>query len=581
MAETAATPLFDPRPFLRHNDVLQIRPAGPPLVTLYEELSADSGRGTEWTPGYWQSRSCIEALLIDEADFEKCKQAPIENFDHVTDAFKVDSYDGPPKYVPGEQAELYCEDAGIVAVEPVYFDQLWDGHGGKCLIEPSQRLTLYLGLEQRPSRDATTEWIDPYNNQVVMKRRDAGTRREERQLTIRLDRLRDYLAARGKCLYVRRWCERFFTLTDDQLEEFGDDVVETVEAGQIRYKRREILGAKCIEANLSQHFLIRPVGRPAHYLLQDHSAGTPPAEFLNERGDPITPESPAPLMSVISFRRQVLDQFRTRVDGGWALQSIAPGTMWLIFPRGQSLHVSDSPHGQVQCFLKDLYELDREYQDYMRGFCEMSEGKPHPNWWRPSMGHGPPEEAPFEGRLNSAKERLCKAISRVAKDSPFACTAEPVRSADVVRPHPNDGIDFARVCKEVYRKLLTEGRPDDFVRAFGLPALQNEERSLAAINKFLEKHAPEKAAQLIHPFRALNGFRQVDAHPKPMDDALGASGYVAQADFGARFDRLFDELSAAMELMAVLVEREVPSVESAAAPPPPARPAAVPPTAER
>lgn len=239
--------------------------------------------------------------------------------------------------------------------------------------------------------------------------------------------------------------------------------------------------------------------------------------------------------------------------------------MWLIFPRGQSIHVSDSSHGQIQCFLKDLHELDREYQDYMRGFCEMSQGRPHSNWMRPSMGFGPPQQEAFHRRLNAAKRRLCDAISRVSTDSPFACMAEPIRSTDVVRPHPDDGPEFARVCKEIYRKLLVENRPDAFIGAFQLQ-VTSDGKSLAAIKGLLDKLAPERADGFIHPFRALNGFRQVDAHPKPMDDALQASGYDTQDDFGARFDRLLEELCMALETIAILVERAVANSEEGSPP---------------
>jgi len=361
---------------------------------------------------------------------------------------------------------------------------------------------------------------------------------------------------------VRRWSERFFTLQADSLEEFAHDSTADVESGCIHFKRRQICTAACIEAILNQHFLIRPTARPAHYKLRDYRTEDKPVEFLDEQGDPVKPDAHVHPLSVISFRRQVLDQFRSNVDGGWGLQAIAPGTMWLMFPRGQSIHVSDSSHGQIQCFLKDLHELDREYQDYMRGFCEMSEGQPHPNWLLPSMGYGPPSEEPFDVRLNSAKGRTCQAVSQVANDCPFACAAEPIRSADVVRPHPDNGPEFARVCKEVYRKLLVENQPGSFAQAFGL-TVANDGKSIATIKAFLELHAPEKADALIHPFRALNGFRQVDAHPKPMDDALVASGYDAQPDFGTRYDRLFTELCGALEQIAVLAERESAKIEKA------------------
>ncbi|RIK66092.1 MAG: hypothetical protein DCC65_10740 [Planctomycetota bacterium] len=375
-----------------------------------------------------------------------------------------------------------------------------------------------------------------------------------------MDRLRDYLAARGKALYIRRWCQRYFTLNNDRLDAIQHESTVDINDGSIYFERRNVVASPSIESIFNQHFLIEPARRPSHYKLHDYRNEEPPVEFLDERGDPITPDRGVPLLSVISFRRQVLDQFQTNVDGGWSLQSIAPGSMWLIFPRGQNLHVSDSSHGQIQCFLKDLHELDHEYQEYMRGFCEMSQGKPHPNWSRPSMGDGPPQQEAFHRRLNAAKRRLCDAISPISADSPFACMADPIRSTDIVRPHPNDGREFARVCKEIYRKLLVENRPGAFIRAFGLtpPA---DGRSLAAIRALCDKFAPEKADQLYDPFRALNGFRQVDAHPKPMEDALQASGYDAQPDFGARFDRLFEELCSALETMAILVEREVARIE--------------------
>jgi len=190
---------FDPKAFLRHDDVLASSLVGPPQVTLYHESLVSQPNVREWLPGYWQSRCCVESCLIDEADFEKCSEAPIQNFNGLADAFKVDCYDPPSKYVPGEEAELFCGEAGVLAVEPVYFDQFWDGLGGKCLLEPSQRLTLYLELERRPVADtAIAEWVDPYDGRVVITRRDVGHRRDERRVTICLDRLRDYLAARGR-----------------------------------------------------------------------------------------------------------------------------------------------------------------------------------------------------------------------------------------------------------------------------------------------------------------------------------------------------------------------------------------------
>lgn len=561
MSESPAQPQFDALTFLHHRDLIAQRVDGPPHVTLYFESPLVHSTQQAWTPGYWQLNHMIEAFLIDPEDFDKCKSATFEHFGGITDAFKVDCYDDPPKYIPGEQAELYYEDAGVVAVEPVYFDQFWDGLHGKCLIEPAQRLTLYLELEQRAGPDVmTTLWVDPYNGNAVVKRQDCGDREHARNLTIRLDRLRDYLAARRKVLYVRRWSQRYFSLDDNRLDAVRNRSTIEIEVGSICFERRNVLTTPTIEAILNQHFVIQPAPRPSHYKLRGYRNDEPPVEFLDERGDRITADRVVPPLSVISFRRHVLDQFRSNADGGWNLQSIAPGTMRLIFPRGQSLHVSDSSHGQVQCFLKDLYELDRGYQEYMCGFCEMSQGRPHANWWRPSMGFGPPQQEAFHRRLNTAKRRICDALDRVSKDSPFACLANPVLSTNIVRPHPGDGPAFARICKELYRKLFVENRPDGFIRTFGLTVIPTG-RSLAAIKVFLERHAPEKAEQLFHPFHALNEFRQVDAHPKPMEKALQASGYDAQQDFGALFDRLLEELCLALETVALLVEREAAKAE--------------------
>ena len=551
---------IDAKSFLQHRDMLAIDPICPPEITLYSETMKNAPM-KHWTPGYWQSRCYIESFLIDEADYDTCCHAPIQNFDGLTDGFKVDCFDAPYRYIPGEEAELRCEEAGSVSVEPVYFDQYWDGLGGARLLEPAQRLTLYLELEHpagtlRP----VAEWVDPYTNRVIIHRRDSGVWQDERKLTIRLDRLRDYLAARGKCLYVRRWGERFFSLQDDPITEIGEAATRDVPSGCITYDRRPICGAQGIEAILNQHFLVPPAPRPSHYKLRNYRDRETPVEFLDEQGETIKLDPPPNPMMVVSFRRQVLEQFRSNVDGGWDIRTIAPGSIWLVFPGGEGVHASDSPHGQVQCFLKDLHELDRKNQEYMRGFCEMSEGKPHPNWWLPSLGFGPPSEEPLEIRLNRAKQRICDAVSGVTNDCPFACNTEPLSSADLIPPHAKDGPAFARCCKEVYRKLLAENRPEGFVRAFSL-TVPDGGKSIAVIKALCDART-DNNEKLVHPFRALNGFRQVDAHPKSMDQALVESQYDGLPDLGACFGRLFTELAESLEALAVIVEREVESMES-------------------
>jgi hypothetical protein len=534
--------------FLEFKDVVGRSPLSPPRVTLFERVDFDTkAKHNYWTAGYVQSHVTVQSMLVRPEDFDKCKAFGLQDVRAADTAFLV-----------GDDGKTH-EPAGLrtymgVEIESIYFDHFWDGLGGKSLLIPSQHLLLYLGLMQDHSDHADrTTWTDPLDVREVMERTGKQDTHSDRTLGIELDYLRDYLAARKKCLFVLRWAERFVTYGKTDALPWGKRANEPTGHGHIEFEGPTDfdMGYPVLRATLWEWFKVDPAPKPRHYMLDDRGEHLGAAEFTGPDGNPIRYESHKDFMRVISFKRDVLTLFNSPARPRWMAFNESPGQLGLCFPRGNSLWASDSPHGQIQVLLGDLAKLDEEYQRALAPFSEIQRDKPHSEWFNAGFMCIPAKDLPWHERLQQAQSAAHRVLSLLTKRNPITSGVPPIPAGKLLRPSDNDEDAFFRIAKEMRRSLLDEGRISDWFLPQVLPAFTEKDGvgSIGALKGFMRVHSPNELDQVGKPLDALNKFRQVDAHSVEATKALAETGYDT-GDYATRFDRLMEAVCGALEMIA-------------------------------
>lgn len=355
--------------FLTFEDVINSDPNIEPYVIL--EGSESTQPDTYKQLAMYAKVTRISTIMISQ-DLKDRAMDEIQHYSLPT--FSNGSFEHPEegKWIYNTD-ESWEYNEGL-EIEPLLVNRYWPGLG-ISFIEPTQRLILYLNLLKKDN-----SWIDPYNEEVIIdvetenKNEDEVSYRIEK-IKIKIDYLKDYLAARNSGLLFIKFSLRGLIFSDES--EIPDlENTEEVPNGRWNFYSSKYLAKKdnnhWAEAELRQNFWIEPYNEPRRDDAHPRGEFVGGVKFVSKDGHEEEYDADAGhkggYFELISFKPELMEVFTSR--NNFDYEDYTKETLGLIFPNGESLTVGINPSGQIQSFWGPIAKLSKKYQQILARYSE-------------------------------------------------------------------------------------------------------------------------------------------------------------------------------------------------------------------
>ncbi|HET7289739.1 MAG TPA: hypothetical protein VFJ67_04800, partial [Thermodesulfobacteriota bacterium] len=247
--------------FLNFDDLVNRHPKDEPYVVL---IGYESFQPTEYEEVALYSHSVHFNSLMISTD---SKERALNEIDyHLVFASEGGYFEQAPS---GEMIYNLNESWDYVdglTVEPLILDRHWPGLGIQ-FYEPTQRMILYLGALNKNG-----DWINPYTEDVIIRSMQKNellneVRHSINRIEIKVDYLKDYLAARKSGLLIAKYSSRVLMFqSTDQIPILDSSKEVPHGRWNYHYVNEDSKSPKELwaEAELRQKFWIDPLPEPRH-----------------------------------------------------------------------------------------------------------------------------------------------------------------------------------------------------------------------------------------------------------------------------------------------------------------------------
>jgi hypothetical protein len=518
--------------YFKFEDMTHQNPNSEPFVIL--------GGYETWTPLKLKNIG-LDSELIDYRSFMinvEDKEAAFNSLDYSdmhsfqTGYFDEDS-SGRRKYITGESWEHHTG----LTVEPLYINRQWSGLK-LFSYEPSQRMVLYLNLMNNGN-----EWTDPYKHECVIRyvnreEEIEGTKHKVKRIEIKIDYLKDYLAARGAGLFITRFARRSVLFeSPDQIpmkSEYMDipngtwNFLSTNDNPALRM----IAPGKTLgDSEIRQKFWIEPFPQPRRwdackrsefeggvvYTLHDGTKG----EYNVEKGHE------EDYFKLISFNPRIMEIFLCRPHFDY--EEYSRETIGLSFPNGETLHVGINPSGQIQVWWGQIAKLSKEYQELLAPNSESWKERLYAthDYIRVTIHGNFPETKPLRKTLQDLKTEINKYFLSKAGDTFFNQDSSDRDLKRVYEPYEVEPYQVLDIMEQIDKWLFSEKRPDRIIEYFNLAEEIDDKnslpkiKSLVSLTLLLKKYFGEQEAESrTKVLKTIKELRQCKAHFKDLSKVL-------------------------------------------------------------
>lgn len=394
-----------------------------------------------------------------------------------------------------------------LTVEPIILDRSWSGLNIQ-FYEPNQRAILYLGL-----LNENDDWIDPYTEDVVIRRvrineQLNGVQHSLNRIEIKIDYLKDYLAARKSGLFMTRYSSRGMIFQSaDQIPTL--DRSREVPHGRWSFyanddpKYQKELWA---QAELRQKFWIDPFPKPRH-----EAADPQASEFIGgvvftlqdgtKKEFDVAAGHQGDYFKLISFNPRIMEIFLSRPKYGY--KEYSRETMGLKFPNGEEIHVAINPSGQIQVWWGQLAKHSRRYQELLAPYSEPWVQKIPENhdYVRSTIMAEFPKTVPLRKNLNKLKVRINDYFSAKFQETFFNSDSDENDLKRVFEPYETDPYKLLDIMELIDKWLISEDRPEKIIQYYNLEGLMHNKnetknfKSLVSLRLLLTKYFGEEIAK--------------------------------------------------------------------------------------
>ncbi|MFM7232839.1 MAG: hypothetical protein ACKO3S_12775 [bacterium] len=548
--------------WLRFEDRLAFAPDRTTSLVIRARGSEDSGEDHP-TPGWLREEFMMNCALVD----------PEVITDEVMDRFDYRSLSHPS----WEDAESF--DFGVnlfqgqVVLEPFVIEFPPKG-SHKPSSDLRQEFTLYHQLRKTPEGN----YRHPLDGLIVaeIKPYEEGYPDVPAQITVNLDYLRDFLAARGSALLCNLAMDRYASREGNV---FGVEPHPQIRLrpGILREvvldERNEHWGhAWVARATLFLTFVISPYDSPKEqrnpwsisYL--DRADSTVPF-IVDAAGTrrPMNEMNPRP--QVLYFRRKILEHYLTTpahnaffITRRWGRATNA---------RQQGVDVGLNSQGLITALTKDIADLPVEEQALWSAHSVSVNGEVCEDWARTRLMNDPPPTPNVVELIDEKRRELDAVLREIAGETGFsdARPSEQKLGAITIGPLTDEPAAFSDLALTLCQ-LSVDPLKDDVVRA-SFPtgrAPTGNARSLALLEQLLEARCgmtTAEAKRIVQPLRTLNWLRQESAHVGV--EAFGPA--LAEIGFAVRPDHLWEAWDVLVDRIAGALAEVAASLRSTASPP--------------
>jgi hypothetical protein len=394
------------------------------------------------------------------------------------------------------------------------------------------------------------------------------------QITVNMDYLKDYLAARGNALLWNLTIERYVSRT-------SRDAFDVEPHGQTRLRpgiTREIVVEDRKEpwargwvarGTLFLTVAVLPYEKPKEhrnpwsisYLSRKESTVPFVVDAAGTR-QPLNEMHPRPM--VLYFKRSVLARYLTAP----AHSAFFITRRWgrAVNARRQGVDMGLNSQGLITAFTKDVADLPLEEQLHWSAHSASVNGEVCEDWVQTRMMNNPPPVDNVVDLIDEKRQALGDALRTITGEEPFGDgrPSEQRLGAITIGPLTDSLVSFPELAQTLYQ-LAVEPLKDTVVRkAFPSGSSPPKEgRSLALLEKLLEARcglSADEAKQLVQPLRTLNWLRVQAAHvgAEALRDVLAELGYDVRPDRAwEAWDRLVDLTAGALESIATRLRDSV------------------------
>lgn len=518
--------------FLTFEDVINQNPNYDPYVILegYKFIQPDAHKKLAMYGEYISISSLmIPKVLRDRALDE------IDNYSLPTFSGGSFEYDenGKRIYDTGESWNYH---EGLI-VEPLVINRFWPGLN-ISFIEPMQRLILYLNLLLEGDT-----WIDPYNKEEIIKIKTSQEYQEEveyrtKTIEIKIDYLKDYLAARNSGLLVMKYSERGLIFNDE------NDIPDLESNKEIPHGRWNFYSSKnasdrrkdnWAETELRQKFWIDPFPEPRRD--DAHPRGEFVGGVLFTLQDGTKKEFDVPAghkgdyFKLISFRPDIMEVFTSRPHFDY--EDYTKETIGFKFPNGESLAVAINPSGQIQSWWGQIAKLSKMYQQILAPYSESWKQKiPEDHeYWRTTIEGNFPISQPIKSTIQEKKTEINYYFHDKFGEMFFNSDSSEADLKKVFEPYNKDPYQLLDMMEQLDKWLFSEKRPGTIIESFNLTELlENPDdvqniKSLVSLELLLTKYyGKEEAKQKCNVLRLIKDLRVCKAHYKNLSTTYAKYG---------------------------------------------------------
>ncbi len=518
--------------YLKFEDIIYIDPALEPYVTLagFEAWKPDKFKNIGIYSEIISYRSFMIRQEQKEYAFESLEYSDMTSFE--SGYFDEDQI-GKRRYIPSESWEHY---KGLI-VEPLYVNREWPGLD-LHYYEPSQRMVLYLNL-----MNVGDEWKDPYNNEIVIRTLKEeeivnGTKHIIQKIEIKIDYLKDYLAARGAGLFIARYARRTVLFESPEQIPMNSEYMDIPNgtwcflSSNDNSALRMVAPGKILgESEIRQKLWIEPLPEPRRWDARKRSEfeggvaftlhdGTK-REYNVERGHK------EDYFKLISFNPRVMEIFINRPHFDY--EEYSRETMGLKFPNGETLHVAINPSGQIQAWWGQIAKLSKEYQELLAPYSEPWKKKLNDkhDYIRVTIHGQYPESKPLRKTLQTLKTEINNYFLSKFDETFFNKNSSLKDLKRVFDPYEAEPYQLLDVMEQLDKWLFSEKRPDKIIQYYNLgneiddKNKLKEIKSLVTLKLLLKKYfGSDESENKIKVLRIIKDLRHCKAHYKDLSKIL-------------------------------------------------------------
>lgn len=531
-------------------------------VTVRARGSEDTG-GDYPTPGWAREEFMMNCALVDMA---AVTEEVLDNFDYRS--LSHPSWEDEKTFDFG-----ITFFRGETLLEPFVVEFPEKGPH-KSVSDLRQEYTLYHQLRRTPEGN----YRHPLDGLIVAEitRYAAEYPDVPAEVTINLDYLRDFLAARGSALLWNLTMDRYASREAREVFGLEPQLQTRIRPGVSRQidldERNELWGHGWVaRGTLFQTTAILPYEAPHErrnpwsisYLKREDST-VPFIVDAEGTRQPMNQMDPRP--QVLYFRRQVLGHYLT--SPGHLASFVTRRWGRAVNARHQGVDVGLNSQGLITAFTKDIADLPVAEQALWSAHSVRVNGEVCEDWTRTRMMNDPPQTPSVVELIDEKRDELSQVLKALAGEVAFgdARPSEQKLGAITIGPLTDEPAAFSDLALTLCQLTVDPLKDGVVRRAFPAGKVPpGDVRSLGLLEKLLEVRCGLSAAearQVVQPLRTLNWLRQEAAHVgvEAFGPALAEIGHTVRPDhLWEAWDTLVDKTASALSELAAKLRATIPA----------------------